>query len=313
MRARCDVCLAGECRTWFLLSDLQLFQASVNMRSRLAAHHSVMNQALQAGSGAAISSRVRRVRSAPHDAQPRPAYMVGLATNAQEFRAALCLRYEVFNLELREGLQSSHSSGCDFDRFDAVADHIIVKCAYSRRVVGTYRLQTGTTAARHIGYYSEREFDFTPYESLRPQVLELGRACIQQDHRNAHVLMLLWKAIAQYGIQHGCRYLIGCSSVTSQSSAVGAAVYSRLQGFLAAPELQTNPQREFVCDLNSTEAVEGEVARVPKLLRAYLTIGAQICGAPALDREFGTIDFLTLLDLANIPKGFFSRIMQPQA
>jgi putative hemolysin len=39
-----------------------------------------------------------------------------------------------------------------------------------------------------------------------------------------------------------------------------------------------------------------------KLLRAYLTIGAKICGLPAIDREFGTIDFLTLLDLQTLPK-----------
>jgi len=38
----------------------------------------------------------------------------------------------------------------------------------------------------------------------------------------------------------------------------------------------------------------------PKLLRAYLSIGAKICGPPAVDREFKTIDFLTLLDLERI-------------
>jgi putative hemolysin len=32
------------------------------------------------------------------------------------------------------------------------------------------------------------------------------------------------------------------------------------------------------------------------LLRAYLHLGAWICGPPAIDREFGTIDFLTVLD-----------------
>jgi putative hemolysin len=36
------------------------------------------------------------------------------------------------------------------------------------------------------------------------------------------------------------------------------------------------------------------------LLRAYLTIGAKICGPPALDREFQTIDFLTLVDLEKL-------------
>lgn len=237
-------------------------------------------------------------------------YTVKLASSTREFRAALRLRYEVFNVELSEGLQSSHSSGHDFDQFDAVVDHVIVSCAYTNRVVGTYRLQTGEMAARNLGYYSEREFDFSPYESLRPQVMELGRACIHQDHRNTQVLMLLWKAIVKYAMQRGCRYLIGCSSLTSQDGATGAAVYSKLKRFLVQPELQTNPQPAFACDLSAPSADDADV---PRLLRAYLTIGAQICGPPALDAEFKTIDFLTFLDLAQIPNGFFSRVMQPQA
>jgi putative hemolysin len=43
----------------------------------------------------------------------------------------------------------------------------------------------------------------------------------------------------------------------------------------------------------------GEV-KVPKLLKTYIAVGARIGGAPAWDREFGTIDFLTLLDLAQL-------------
>ena len=262
---------------------------------------------------AALWSRIRARRAdvkvpPPPQELPQP-YTVKLAANAQEFRAALRLRYEVFNLELREGLQSSHSTGYDFDAFDAVVDHIIVKCAYTDRVVGTYRLQTGATAARNLGYYSEQEFDFRPYDTLRAQVLELGRACIHQDHRNTQVLMFLWKGIAQYGVQRGCRYLIGCSSLTSQDPAQGAAVYSKLKKFLVPPDLQTKPQSKFMCDLSSALAPESEEAKVPKLLRAYLTVGAQICGPPALDAQFGTIDFLTLLDLARVPKGLFSRVM----
>jgi putative hemolysin len=266
-----------------------------------------MNPAASA-QAASASLRNRSRRADPASGQAPLPYTVKLAADAQEFRAALRLRYEVFNVELREGLQSSHATGYDFDSFDAVTDHILVKCAYSRRVAGTYRLQTGITAARNLGYYSEKEFDFSPYEPLRPQLLELGRACIQQDHRNTQVLMLLWKAIAQYGIQRGCRYLIGCSSLSSQEPSVGAAVYEKLKKFLVAPELQTAPQRNYVCDLDAGAVPDTEETRLPKLLRAYLTVGAQVCGAPALDAQFGTIDFLTLLDLAKVPKGLFSRI-----
>jgi putative hemolysin len=266
-----------------------------------------MNHAASA-QAASASLRNRSRRADPASGQPPIPYTVKLAADAQEFRAALRLRYEVFNVELREGLQSSHATGYDFDSFDAVTDHILVKCAYSRRVVGTYRLQTGIIAARNLGYYSEKEFDFTPYEPLRPQLLELGRACIHQDHRNTQVLMLLWKAIAQCGIQRGCRYLIGCSSLSSQELAIGAAVYEKLKKFLVAPELQTAPQRNYVRDLDAGAVHDTEETRLPKLLRAYLTVGAQVCGPPALDAQFGTIDFLTLLDLARVPKGLFSRL-----
>src|SRR5215475_6773923 len=77
-------------------------------------------------------------------------YTVKLVTSAHEFREALRLRYRVFNLELKEGLAASHSTGHDFDEFDAVVDHIIVKWAADNAVIGTYRLQTGLSAAKNI-------------------------------------------------------------------------------------------------------------------------------------------------------------------
>jgi putative hemolysin len=41
--------------------------------------------------------------------------------------------------------------------------------------------------------------------------------------------------------------------------------------------------------------------RPPRLFRAYLEISAKLCGPPAIDREFKTIDFLTLIDLKRLP------------
>ena len=234
-------------------------------------------------------------------------YTVKLVTDAHEFRQALRLRYQVFNLELKEGLQTSHSTGHDFDEFDAVMDHIIVKCAADDNVIGTYRLQTGITAANHLGYYSEREFDLTPYEPYRHEVLELGRACIEQQHRKTPVLTLLWRAIAQYALLRGCRLLIGCSSLTTQDPVIGARVFAQMQNFLAPAEMQTAPQSAYAFELRDGET--NEEAKIPKLLRAYLAAGAQICGPPAIDREFRTIDFLTLLDLGRVPKGARVRFM----
>src|SRR5882672_2591989 len=125
-------------------------------------------------------------------------YRVSLATTEDERRAAFRLRFRVFNLELNEGLERAYETGEDSDEFDAVCDHLIVSNDHSGDIVGTYRLQTGATAKRNLGYYSAREFDFTPYEPLRFEMVELGRACIHPDHRKYEVLMLLWKAIARY-------------------------------------------------------------------------------------------------------------------
>ena len=80
----------------------------------------------------------------------------------------------VFNLELQEGLEPAYLTGLDTDEFDAICDHLIVEHAPTKQIVGTYRLQTGSTAAANSGYYSAREFDFAPYEPLRNQIVELG-------------------------------------------------------------------------------------------------------------------------------------------
>lgn len=231
------------------------------------------------------------------------AYRLRLADDAATLRAAQALRFAVFNLELNEGLAQSWTTGLDADRFDAVCDHLVVEDEASRQVVGTYRLQTGVAAARQHGYYSEREFEFAPFEPVRAQVIELGRACVHAQHRNFAVLNLLWSGIADYAQERAARWLIGCSSLTSQEAAVGAAAWQRLQPHWAEPRFRTVPTAAFACPLDAV----GAPPKIPKLLAAYLALGATLCGPPALDREFGTIDFLTLLDLEGLRNRWLSR------
>ncbi len=108
------------------------------------------------------------------------------------------------------------------------------------------------------------------------------------------MLNLLWNGIAAYARERGARRLIGCSSLTSQDAGVGAAAYTKIARHLAAPALRTQPLPGFACPLDAPAA---EAPKIPKLLAAYLALGAEICGPPAIDREFKTIDFLTLVDL----------------
>jgi putative hemolysin len=222
-------------------------------------------------------------------------YAVRLARDIGEIRTAQALRFEIFNLELNEGLEASYITGRDVDPFDAVCDHLIVEHLPSQKIIGTYRLRTGQRAAKSLGYYSAQEFEFEVFEPLRRKRVEPGCACVHRDHRNPTVLGLLWKGIGGYCRQHGARHLLGCSSITSQNPAVGAAVYTRLcLNHLSPLPSRTRPRPFFDCPLS---CLTQEEPHIPKILRAYLGLGATICGPPALDRSFKTIDFLTMLDL----------------
>jgi putative hemolysin len=67
---------------------------------------------------------------------------------------------------------------------------------------------------------------------------------------------------------------------------------------MVSDELMTEPLPRYAFCLDE---IYETCPPPPRLLRAYLNIGAKVCAAPAMDREFKTIDFLTLMDLQNLP------------
>src|SRR5437773_11560697 len=83
----------------------------------------------------------------------RSTYLARLARSADDVRAAQRLRFEVFNLELNEGLAESHFTGLDIDPFDTVCQHLLVEHVPTGEVAGTYRRQTGEPAAARFGHY----------------------------------------------------------------------------------------------------------------------------------------------------------------
>jgi putative hemolysin len=88
---------------------------------------------------------------------------------------------------------------------------------------------------------------------------------------------------------------------------MGHAVYASLANCMAEPDLLTVATEGYKMPA-PIERLPDE--RVPKLLRAYLTIGAKICSEPAIDREFKTIDFLTLLDLQTLHPRVAARFLE---
>ncbi len=229
-------------------------------------------------------------------------YMVCLAETEDAMRQAQSLRYQVFNLELGEGLDESHKNNLDVDKYDFQCDHLLVVERESEEVIGTYRMQTYQKAREHKGFYTADEFTLLELpEDLLNESVEVGRACIHKDHRNGRVLYLLWKGIAEYMKMTESRYLFGCCSITSTDPREGWIVMDYLKENGHQHEsfkLSTNPK--YRCPEAERDENAWKEVKLPQLFNLYLNLGAKILSEPALDKEFKTIDFLILVDIAQL-------------
>ena len=238
----------------------------------------------------------------PQGEIPGGSYRARFAMDPADLRAVQRLRFEVFNVELGEGLEQSWQTGLDVDEFDPACHHLIVEHKESRAVVGTYRVQTLDMARAARGLYTEGEFDLSEFPpEVLEQSVETGRACVAAEHRSGRVLTLLWKGLAAYLMWNRKRYLFGCCSLTSQDPHVAKQTYDFLRsGSFAHPTLRTRPRPDYVCYPPTFEADPNVSVKLPPLFASYLKLGARITGEPALDRDFKTIDFLALLDVQEL-------------
>ena len=239
-------------------------------------------------------------------------FRLSFARTRAELEAVQRLRFEVFNLELGEGLDESHRTGLDCDRFDPVCHHLIIRHVRSGAVAGTYRMQVSEMADRHGGFYTADEFrlEMLPPEALG-DAIEVGRACVAREFRNRHVLFMLWKGLTAYLRHNGKRYVFGCCSLTSQDPVEGKRVMDHLveSGF-THPEFRIEPQTEWECyppNFKPESTPAGKV-RLPKLFSLYKRYGAKVCGPPALDRHFKTIDYMVLFDWRDIGRRRFGML-----
>ncbi|MEM8712406.1 MAG: GNAT family N-acyltransferase [Planctomycetota bacterium] len=226
-------------------------------------------------------------------------YRLRFARTEGDLEAVRRLRYAVFNVELGEGLAGAHETGLDADAFDRQCQHLMVIHEETGAVIGTYRMQTAESAARGHGWYTAGEFELDRIpDAIMAKAVELGRACVARPHRDKRVLFLLWQGLIAYQQHVGADAFFGCSSLTGTDPRKGVALYAKLVADdKVHPTLYAPPRLALACPLldwplrkGKDDAVDVDI---PKLFSSYLRNGAQILGPPAIDEEFGTIDFLT--------------------
>jgi putative hemolysin len=254
----------------------------------------------------------RHARGVPPGVHRSGRYAVRFAHHRDDLRAVQRLRFEVFNLELAEGLTESYRTGLDVDAFDERCHHLSVIDEHAGEVVGTYRLMT-SELSRGEPPYTATEFDLA---TLPEQVLmhgtEVGRACVARQHRNGRVLQLLWRGIARYLDWNDKRYVYGCCSVPTLDPGVIAGVTLKLarEGHWHArhrasvlPSMRDNAHADTV--------VAQEASAFPPLFSSYLRLGAKVYGGPAFDRAFCVTDYLVVLDLREVEPRMLASLAAP--
>lgn len=225
-----------------------------------------------------------------------------------EIDDALALRFRIFCQE--RGASSPHAArGLEEDAFDRDCDHLIVvdHGRGGRPVVGTYRLLREETALRIGGFYSSGEYDLGPLiargraQSGAPQLLELGRSCVDPAYRTNATITLLWRAIASYLEEYRVAFMFGCASFPGTDPARFRDELAYLHRFHLAPEpirVRTWPQHHV--EMAGDDGVDLSGRTLPPLIKAYLRVGAKIGDGAFIDHAFNTVDVFMVMPVERI-------------
>jgi len=225
---------------------------------------------------------------------------VRIAETAAEVDAAQALRYRVFYTELGAHPDAeTRASRRDHDEFDPVADHLLVidhdLGDGPGAVVGTYRLIRQSAAARIGRFYSSAEYDIAPLLALPGEILELGRSCVDTDHRTRGTLQLLWRGIAAYVFRHKIDLMFGCASLPGTDLDALAPMLTYLHSHHLAPahiRPRAVPDRFIAMDRLAPATLDTRaiIRELPPLVKGYLRLGGFVGDGAVLDRQFNTTD-----------------------
>ena len=210
--------------------------------------------------------------------------------------AAQHLRHSVFAAEFGAQFDSSEPQ-IDRDRFDDYCDHVVV--FDGETVVATTRILSWDGAQKAGGFYSEGEFELSGLKTLGASLAEVGRTCVHPDYHNGATIAMLWNRVGEYLQERSVKHVMGCASISMNDGGGNAwRIYQRLARSTMAPEaLQVSPTLPLP-ESAMAETDSNLSPVIPALIRAYVRLGARVCGQPCWDPDFNCADIPVVLEVA---------------
>ncbi len=235
---------------------------------------------------------------------PRPIISGGMeariAGSEADIDASQALRYRVFFEEMSaKPSPEVRRRRRDFDDFDSLCDHLLVidhdKNGVDGGVVGTYRLLRRSKVPAKVGFYSADEYDISCLDTYPGEIMELGRSCVEAEHRTRPTMQLLWSAIAAYVYHYNVELMFGCASLPGTDPARMALALSYLYHYhLAPPALRVKalPERYVDMRLIDETGIDARraLAELPPLIKGYLRLGGFVGDGAVVDHDFNTTD-----------------------
>jgi putative hemolysin len=226
--------------------------------------------------------------------------LIRLAETPAEVAASQELRFRVFCEEMNaKPSQEMAVVRREFDSFDEYCDHLLVFNGAAGHgadaVVGSYRLMRRSAAARRGQFYSADEFDISVLLNHPGEIMELGRSCVEREHRSGAVMQLLWRGIAEYVFHYDVDLMFGCASLPGvEPDHLDEPLSYLFHYHLAPAELRPRalPERYLAMDRLAPDSFDAQAAmrRLPPLVRGYLRLGGYVGDGAVVDRDFGTTD-----------------------
>ena len=229
-----------------------------------------------------------------------------LAATEAEVAVAQALRYRVFVEELggRGGNMTDHAAGREADRFDEQCEHLLLlDTLQGNAVVGTTRLMTGVEAVGDSRFASEEEFDLSGLRRSGLRLLEVGRTCLDRNHRGGAAMHRMWQGLAAFVEERGIELLFGLASFPGTNLSAATMPLACLHHEHLAPEaLRPRSLQPVVLDQVRPDRLDRRAGMLatPALVKAYLRLGGKVGKGAFLDHAFGCIDVCMVLDTAHL-------------